>query len=81
MEENRFRLDIRKELFTMRVGKHWHRLPRGAVNVPSTAGLKARLGGWGCEQPGLEGAVPAIAGGWNSIILKVPSNPNHPVSL
>ena len=40
-----FRLDIRKKFFTMRVVKHWLRLPREAVAVPSLAVLKARLDG------------------------------------
>ena len=41
----RFRLDISKKFFTMKVVKHWHRLPREAVAAPSLAVLKARLDG------------------------------------
>ena len=44
-KEGRFRLDIGKKLFTMRVVKHWPRLPREAVAAPSLAGFKARLDG------------------------------------
>jgi len=45
LKEGRFRLDIRKKFFPMRVVKHWHRLPREAVAAPSLAGFKARLDG------------------------------------
>ncbi|KFR10675.1 hypothetical protein N306_07844, partial [Opisthocomus hoazin] len=45
LREGRFRLDIRKKFFTMRVVKHWHRLPGEAVDAPSLAVFKARLDG------------------------------------
>jgi len=45
LKEDRFSLDIRKKSFTMRVVKHWNRLPREAVDAPSLAVFKARLGG------------------------------------
>ncbi|KFQ81652.1 hypothetical protein N335_10493, partial [Phaethon lepturus] len=35
LEENRFRLNLRKKIFTMRVVNHWHRLPREMVDAPS----------------------------------------------
>ncbi|KFR01232.1 hypothetical protein N306_09970, partial [Opisthocomus hoazin] len=45
LQKGRFRLDIRKKLFTMRMVKHWHRLPREAVAAPSLVVFKARLDG------------------------------------
>jgi len=45
LKEGRFRLDIRKKFFPMRVVRPWHRLPRGAVAAPSLAVFKARLDG------------------------------------
>jgi len=45
LKGGRFRLDIRKKFFTMRVVKHWHRLPREAVAAPSLEVFKARLDG------------------------------------
>jgi len=43
LKESRFRLGIRKKLFTLRVVRPWHRLPREAVAAPSLAVFKARL--------------------------------------
>ncbi|KFV43427.1 hypothetical protein N341_11762, partial [Tyto alba] len=40
---SRFRLDIRKTFFTMRVVKHWNRSPREVVDTPSLEIVKARL--------------------------------------
>ncbi|KFQ35397.1 hypothetical protein N332_02623, partial [Mesitornis unicolor] len=43
LEEGRFKLGIRKKFFTMRVVRHWHRLPREDVDAPSLEMFKARL--------------------------------------
>ncbi|KFR14083.1 hypothetical protein N306_07893, partial [Opisthocomus hoazin] len=45
LKKGRFRLDIRKKFFTMRVVKHWNRVPREAVDAPSLEMFKARLDG------------------------------------
>jgi len=45
LKEGKFRLDIRKKFLTMRVVRHWHRLPREAVDVPSLEVFKAKLDG------------------------------------
>ncbi|KAK4832697.1 hypothetical protein QYF61_025158 [Mycteria americana] len=45
LKEGRFRLDIGKTFFTMRVVKHWPRLPREVVDAPSLETFKVRLDG------------------------------------
>ena len=49
LEEGRFRPDIRKKFFTVRVVGHWKRLSREAVDAPpSLEAFKARLDGAFC---------------------------------
>jgi len=41
----RFRLEIMKKFFTMRVVKHWHRLPSKVVEAPSLETFNAKMDG------------------------------------
>ena len=45
LREGRFRLDIRKKFFTMRMERHWNMLPREVVDAPSLETFQARLDG------------------------------------
>jgi len=45
LKEGRFRLDIRKKFFTIRVVKHWNMLSREDVDAPSLEIFKVRLDG------------------------------------
>ena len=43
LKEVRFRLDIRKKSFTVKVVRHWNRLPRKVVDAPSLETFKVKL--------------------------------------
>lgn len=45
MKESRFRSDIRKKFFTLRVVRYWNRLPRHIMDGPSLEVCTARLDG------------------------------------
>jgi len=81
LKGGRFRLDIRKKFFTMRVVRHWNRWPREAVAAPSLAVFKARLDGALSNLVWQKVALLLWQGGWNQMIFKVPSNPNHSMIL
>jgi len=55
-------------------------LPSEAVDTPSLEAFQARLDGAVSNLVQREVSLP-IAGGWNWVILKVPSNPNHSMIL
>ncbi len=42
--QEKFRLDIRKHLFTEMVVKHWHRLPREVLDAPSLSSVSEAFG-------------------------------------
>jgi len=66
-------LDIRKKSFTVRVGRHWHRLPRGVLAAPSQQTFKARLDGAQSTDGAVDVAVHCRGVGMDDF-QKVPSN-------
>lgn len=45
LKGSRFRLDMRKKFLTVKVVRHWNRVPRETVDAPCLAVFKARLAG------------------------------------
>jgi len=43
LKHRKFRLNMRKNCFTLRVMAHWNRLPRGVVELPSLETFKTHL--------------------------------------
>jgi len=66
LKEGRLRLDTMKKFFTVRVVKHWHRLPREAVDAPSLEVFKARLEGAPSNCTGSLHPLPAYTTECNS---------------
>jgi len=74
LKEGRFRLDIRKKFFTVRVVRPWPRLPREAVAAPSLAAFKARLDG-ALSNLGWWKTSLLMAGGLEPYVLEGPFQP------
>ena len=45
LKQGRFRLDIRKKVFTVRFVKYWNMLPREVADAPSLETFKVRMNG------------------------------------
>lgn len=43
LHQSRFSLDIRKSKFIKRIVKHWNRLPREVIELPSLGMFKRRV--------------------------------------
>ena len=64
LKEGRLSLDTGKKFFTVRVVKHWNRLPREVVDAPTCVQSQV---GWSSEQRGLVEDVSAHGRGVGTI--------------
>ncbi|GAB0186321.1 hypothetical protein GRJ2_001097400 [Grus japonensis] len=65
LKEGRFRLDIRKKFFTVRVGEVLEQVAQKGCGCPIPGSVQGQVG-WGFGQPGLvEGVSAHGRGGWN----------------
>ena len=78
-EKGNFRLDVRK-LFTQRMLRPWHKLPREAVDGASLQAFKARLV-WALSGQIQRDVSLSTARVWKWMVFKVPSNQRHSVIL
>ena len=70
-----------EEILPCEGGETLEQVAQRGCGCPLPGSIQGQAG-WDCEQPGLEGEVSLpTAGGWNYMILKIPSNPNHPMIL
>ncbi|WP_237584459.1 hypothetical protein, partial [Salmonella sp. gx-f5] len=56
----------KNKLFTLRVIRHWNKMPEEAVDAPSLEVFKARLDG---QQPDLVESVSACGRGWGGVFV------------
>ena len=60
----------------MEGGEALEQVAQGSCGGPIPGSAQGQVG-WGFGQPGLVGGIPAHGRGWNWVIFKVLSNPNH----